>query len=108
MPYFCNYDRSFHEGLNNEDAAADKEGSRKGFEYWLDEEGLFNLDEEGRAERQLCAVAASNVLRNFSFMPENDILMARNSHCLETLIQCIEDHLRGRMHFLEDIRVSYY
>ena len=27
-------------------------------------------------------------------MPENDILMARNSHCLETLIQCIEDHLR--------------
>jgi hypothetical protein len=45
-------------------------------------------------------VAASNILRNFSFMPENDILMACNTHCLETLIQCIEDHLRGNLHSL--------
>ncbi|KAI5058480.1 hypothetical protein GOP47_0026650 [Adiantum capillus-veneris] len=84
--------RSIQEGLSLEDGTGDKEGSRKGFEYWLDEEGLFNLDEEGRAERQLSAVAASNVIRNFSFMPENDVLMARNSHCLETLIRCMEDH----------------
>ncbi|KAH7277649.1 hypothetical protein KP509_39G060900 [Ceratopteris richardii] len=25
-------------------------------------------------------------------MPENDSLMARNTHCLETMIQCIEDY----------------
>lgn len=84
--------RSIQEGPGSEDAIRDKEGPRKGFEYWLDEEGLFNLDEEGRAERQLCAVVASNVIRNFSFMPENDVLMARNKHCLETLIQCMQDH----------------
>ncbi|MCO5572866.1 hypothetical protein L7F22_026625 [Adiantum nelumboides] len=84
--------RSIQEGLSPEDGTGDKEGSRNGFEYWLDEEGLFNLDEEGRSERQLTAVAASNVIRNFSFMPENDVLMARNSHCLATLIQCVEDH----------------
>ncbi|KAH7277647.1 hypothetical protein KP509_39G060900 [Ceratopteris richardii] len=84
--------RAIQEGLTLDSSTGDKEGPRKGFEYWLDEEGLFNLDEEGRAERQLCAVAASNVVRNFSFMPENDSLMARNTHCLETMIQCIEDY----------------
>ncbi|KAM0016208.1 putative armadillo-like helical, SWI/SNF-like complex subunit BAF250/Osa protein [Helianthus debilis subsp. tardiflorus] len=39
-------------------------------EWWLAEDSLFNLDDEGRAEKQLCLVAASNILRNFSFMPE--------------------------------------
>lgn len=62
-------------------------------EWWHDEDGLFNLDEEGRAEKQQCAVAASNIIRNFSFMPENEIAMAQHRHCLETVFQCIEDHL---------------
>ncbi|XP_018818663.1 armadillo repeat-containing protein LFR [Juglans regia] len=60
--------------------------------WWFDEDGLFNLDEEGRAEKQQCAAAASNIIRNFSFMPENEIIMAQHRHCLETAFQCIEDH----------------
>ncbi|KAH9300091.1 hypothetical protein KI387_011674, partial [Taxus chinensis] len=64
----------------------------RGSDWWYDEEGLFNLDEEGRVERQQCAVAASNVIRNFSFMPENETVMAQHRHCLETVIQCMEDH----------------
>ncbi|KAJ9154239.1 hypothetical protein P3X46_027595 [Hevea brasiliensis] len=62
-------------------------------EWWFDEDGLFNLDEEGRAEKQHCAVAASNIIRNFSFMPENEVIMAQHRHCLETVFQCIEDHI---------------
>ncbi|QCE05025.1 Armadillo-type fold [Vigna unguiculata] len=62
-------------------------------ELWLDEDGLFNLDDEGRAEKQQCAVAASNIIRNFSFMPDNEVIMAQHRHCLETAFQCIEDHL---------------
>ncbi|XP_011027404.1 PREDICTED: armadillo repeat-containing protein LFR isoform X2 [Populus euphratica] len=61
-------------------------------EWWYEEDGLFNLDDEGRAEKQQCAVAASNIIRNFSFMPENEVIMAGNRHCLETVFQCIEDH----------------
>ncbi|OVA09872.1 hypothetical protein BVC80_1751g22 [Macleaya cordata] len=61
-------------------------------EWWFDEDGLFNLDEEGRAEKQQCAVAASNIIRNFSFMPDNEVIMAQHRHCLETVFQCIEDH----------------
>ncbi|KAE8022622.1 hypothetical protein FH972_008407 [Carpinus fangiana] len=61
--------------------------------WWFDEDGLFNLDEEGRAEKQQCAVAASNIIRNFSFMPENEIIMAQHRHCFETVFQCIEDHI---------------
>jgi hypothetical protein len=57
-----------------------------------DEEGLFNLDEIGRQEKQLCAVAVSNILRNFSFMPENEPTMAQHRQCLETLITVLEDH----------------
>lgn len=64
-------------------------------ELWLDEDGLFNLDDEGRAEKQQCAVAASNIIRNFSFMPDNEVIMAQHRHCLETAFQCIEDHLVG-------------
>ncbi|TYI06145.1 hypothetical protein ES332_A10G137600v1 [Gossypium tomentosum] len=66
---------------------------RRRSEWWLDEDGLFNLDDEGRAEKQQCAVAASNIIRNFSFMPENEIAMAQHRHCLETVFQCIEDHI---------------
>ncbi|XVF38320.1 hypothetical protein REPUB_Repub20aG0091200 [Reevesia pubescens] len=62
-------------------------------QWWFDEDGLFNLDDEGRAEKQQCAVAASNIIRNFSFMPENEIAMAQHRHCLETVFQCIEDHI---------------
>ncbi|CAN0857270.1 Armadillo repeat-containing protein LFR [Linum grandiflorum] len=61
-------------------------------EWWLDEDGIFNLDDEGRAERQQCAVAASNIIRNFSFMPENEVVMAQLRHCVETVFQCMEDH----------------
>ncbi|KAF8388150.1 hypothetical protein HHK36_026816 [Tetracentron sinense] len=61
-------------------------------EWWFDEDGLFNLDEEGRVEKQQCAVAASNIIRNFSFMPDNEVIMAQHRHCLETVFQCIEDH----------------
>ena len=64
-------------------------------EWWLDEDGLFNLDEEGSAEKQQCAVAASNIIRNFSFMPDNEVIMAQHRHCLETVFQCIEDHITG-------------
>lgn len=64
-------------------------------EWWSDEDGLFNLDDEGRAEKQQCAVAASNVIRNFSFMPENEVIMAQHRHCLETAFQCLEDRDTG-------------
>ncbi|PNT68958.1 armadillo repeat-containing protein LFR isoform X2 [Brachypodium distachyon] len=59
--------------------------------FLLDEEGLFNMDDEGRTERQQCAVAASNIIRNFSFMPENETIMVQHRHCLETIFQCLED-----------------
>ncbi|XAR49042.1 hypothetical protein NMG60_11032071 [Bertholletia excelsa] len=62
-------------------------------EWWLQEDALFNLDDEGRAEKQQCAVAASNIIRNFSFMPENEVIMAQHRHCLETVFQCIEDYV---------------
>ncbi|OIV98765.1 hypothetical protein TanjilG_20511 [Lupinus angustifolius] len=62
-------------------------------ELWFDEDSLFNLDEEGRAEKQQCAVGASNIIRNFSFMPDNEVIMAQHRHCLETVFQCIEDHI---------------
>ncbi|CAI0559339.1 unnamed protein product [Linum tenue] len=61
-------------------------------EWWSDEDGIFNLDDEGRAERQQCAVAASNIIRNFSFMQENESVMAQHRHCVETVFQCIEGH----------------
>jgi len=70
-------------------------GRQRPTDWWFEEDGLFNLDEEGRAEKQQCAVAASNVLRNFSFMPDNEVIMAQHRHCLETIFQCIEDQNTG-------------
>jgi len=64
--------------------------------FWFDEDGLFNNDDEGRAERQQCAIAASNIIRNFSFMPENETIMVQHRHCLETVFQCLEDQNRGK------------
>lgn len=81
-------------GSSISEATAQKSTSKPHpLEWWFDEDGLFNLDEEGRAEKQQCAVAASNILRNFSFMPENEVIMAQHRHCLETVFQCIEDHI---------------
>lgn len=83
-------------GSSGTDTSAQKNMTKlRSSEWWFDEDGLFNLDDEGRAEKQQCAVAASNILRNFSFMPENEIVMAQHRHCLETVFQCIEDYLTG-------------
>ncbi|KAG8370307.1 hypothetical protein BUALT_Bualt14G0103300 [Buddleja alternifolia] len=60
---------------------------------WFEEDGLFNFNEEGRTEKQQCALAASNIIRNFSFMPDNEIAMGQNRHCLETMFQCLEDSI---------------
>ncbi|GAB4851017.1 hypothetical protein Ancab_030313 [Ancistrocladus abbreviatus] len=80
-------------GSSVADALAQKSmAKRRPREWWYDEDGLFNLDEEARAEKQLCAVAASNIIRNFSFMSENEVIMAQHRHCLETVFQCMEDH----------------
>ncbi|BBN19319.1 hypothetical protein MPTK1_8g09650 [Marchantia polymorpha subsp. ruderalis] len=84
--------RTLSESWTQDESKSDGEGQKKASDWWWDEEGLFNLDELGRAERQQCAVAASNVIRNFSFMPENEQTMAQNRHCLETLVVCMEDH----------------
>ncbi|XP_072950754.1 armadillo repeat-containing protein LFR [Typha angustifolia] len=64
---------------------------KKSVEWWFDEDGLFNSDEEGRAEKHQCALAASNIIRNFSFMPDNEVIMVQHRHCLETIFQCLED-----------------
>lgn len=86
-----------HAGLGSgssvTEAAAHNLSKSRPSNWWFDEDGLFNLDEEGRAEKQQCAVAASNIIRNFSFMPENEIIMAQHRHCLETVFQCIENHI---------------
>lgn len=78
-------------------------------EWWLNEDGVFNLDEEGRMEKQQCAVAASNIIRNFSFMVEYETVMAQHRHCLETVFQCIEDHITGDKfgHNTENLLNSY-
>lgn len=65
--------------------------------FLFDEEGLFNVDDEGRTEKQQCAVAASNIIRNFSFMPENETVMVQHRHCLETVFQCLEDQNTGKV-----------
>jgi hypothetical protein len=68
-------------------------GKHQSSQWWMEEDGLFNLDDEGRSEKQMCAIAASNVIRNFSFMPDNEVVMAQHRHCLETVFQCIHDHM---------------
>ncbi|XP_010511985.1 PREDICTED: armadillo repeat-containing protein LFR [Camelina sativa] len=68
-------------------------GKHQSSQWWMEEDGLFNLDDEGRSEKQMCAIVASNVIRNFSFMPDNEVLMAQHRHCLETVFQCIQDHM---------------
>ncbi|ESQ47558.1 hypothetical protein EUTSA_v10020692mg [Eutrema salsugineum] len=68
-------------------------GKHQSSQWWNEEDGLFNIDDEGRAEKQMCAIAASNVIRNFSFMPDNEVVMAQHRHCLETVFQCINDHM---------------
>jgi hypothetical protein len=84
--------RTIPENWPAEDPLSEDKSLQKPSDWWWDEEGLFNLDEIGRSERQQCAVAASNVLRNFSFMPENEQTMAQHRALLETLIVCMEDH----------------
>ncbi|EOA30546.1 hypothetical protein CARUB_v10013666mg [Capsella rubella] len=76
-------------------SAAEVLGKKKhqSSQWWMEEDGLFNLDDEGRSEKQMCAIAASNVIRNFSFMPDNEVVMAQHRHCLETVFQCIQDHM---------------
>lgn len=71
-------------------------GKHQSSQWWMEEDGLFNLDDEGRSEKQMCAIAASNVIRNFSFMPDNEVVMAQHRHCLETVFQCIHDHMTGK------------
>lgn len=79
-------------GSSVTDSSAQKVAARhRPTDWWFEEDGLFNLDEEGRVEKQQCAIAASNILRNFSFMPDNEVIMAQHRHCLETVFQCIED-----------------
>ncbi|XP_058105439.1 armadillo repeat-containing protein LFR [Magnolia sinica] len=77
--------------LSNSENSVSKGSKNRSLEWWYDEDGLFNVDEEGRAEKHVCAVAASNIIRNFSFMPDNEVIMAQHRHCLETVFQCIED-----------------
>ncbi|GKA03900.1 armadillo repeat-containing protein LFR [Tanacetum coccineum] len=65
-------------------------------EWWHAEDGLFNLD-EGWAERQQCVIAASNILQNFSFIPENEVIRGHHRHCLKIICECMEDHVIGEM-----------
>ncbi|XP_016483556.1 armadillo repeat-containing protein LFR-like [Nicotiana tabacum] len=81
-------------GAANRDSSVPKSNTKsRPVGWWFEEDGLFNLDEEGRAEKQQCAVAASNILRNFSFMPDNEVIMGQHRHCLETLFQCLADYV---------------
>ncbi|XP_010274240.1 PREDICTED: armadillo repeat-containing protein LFR-like [Nelumbo nucifera] len=93
----CSNDGALNSGTgsssSNTEVSNQKSMAKNGPLEWFDEDGLFNLDDEGRAEKQQCAVAASNIIRNFSFMPDNEVIMAQHRHCLETVFQCIEDHI---------------
>ncbi|KAF8693632.1 hypothetical protein HU200_039042 [Digitaria exilis] len=84
-------------GTTSNDQSKTEEPSvtkKRSASFLFDEDGLFNNDDEGRAERQQCAIAASNIIRNFSFMPENETVMVQHRHCLETVFQCLEDQNR--------------
>lgn len=83
-------------GCSNEEKSAQKIMPKpRPSAWWFEVDGLFNLDEDLRAEKHQCAVAASNIIRNFSFMPDNEVTMGQNRHCLETLFQCLEDCVTG-------------
>ncbi|GJW12477.1 armadillo repeat-containing protein LFR [Tanacetum coccineum] len=58
-------------------------------------QGWLSYIDEGRAERQQCVVAASDILRIFSFMPDNEVIMGQHHHCLEIIFECMEDHVTG-------------
>ncbi|RAL54584.1 unnamed protein product [Cuscuta campestris] len=80
-------------GISNKEASAQNAMTKsRSSGRWFEKDGLFNLDEEGHSEKQLYAVAASNIIRNFSFMPDNVVIMAQHRRCLETLFQCMEDY----------------
>ncbi|CAL5021163.1 unnamed protein product [Urochloa decumbens] len=84
-------------GTTSNDQSKTEESSvtkKRSASFLFDEDGLFNNDDEGRAERQQCAIAVSNIIRNFSFMPENETIMVQHRHCLETVFQCLEDQNR--------------
>ena len=73
---------------NSEEAQVD--------EFWWTEEGLFNVNEEERGEKHQCAVAASNVLRNFSFLPENEQQMLRHSQLVDSLVRYVAAFSTGK------------
>ena len=79
-------------------------------EEWEDEEGvedgdgddwqmvrrlLHAGDEDARAERLMCAVAASNVLRNLSFFNPYAQLLAADAACLEVVVDVVGDAQEG-------------
>ncbi|KAJ3675293.1 hypothetical protein LUZ60_004335 [Juncus effusus] len=83
--------RATSSSKGEKDKPSTKRKRPSGSGWWYEEDGLFNLDEEGRSEKQQCAVAASNIIRNFSFMPENESIMVQHRHCLETVFRCLQD-----------------
>nr|XP_009805036.1 PREDICTED: uncharacterized protein LOC104250162 [Nicotiana sylvestris] len=46
---------------------------------WFEKDSLFILDEEEQGEKQQCAVAASKSSHNFSFMPDNEVIMRHHN-----------------------------
>ncbi|GJM85412.1 hypothetical protein PR202_ga01858 [Eleusine coracana subsp. coracana] len=103
----CSY--TSNDQSKTEDSSVTKKRSAS---FLFDEDGLFNNDDEGRLERQQCAVAASNIIRNFSFMPENETVMVQHRHCLETVFQCVEDQNREDdelvTNMLETLTMSHF
>jgi hypothetical protein len=98
VTYLCSLKYANFSPLNDQPKIEDSTITKKRSAGFLfDEDGLFNIDDEGRTERQQCAVAASNVIRNFSFMPENETTMVQHRHCLETVFQCLEDQNAGKV-----------
>ena len=72
-------------------------------EFWWTEEGLFNMNEEERGEKHQCAVAASNVLRNFSFLPENEAQMLRHPQLVDCVVQWIAAFPTGAIRTIDMI-----
>jgi hypothetical protein len=108
LPYLlsceCDDYRTSNDQLKIEDSSVTKKRSAS---FLFDEDSLFNNDDDGRLERQQCAVAASNIIRNFSFMQENETVMVQYRHCLETVFQCLEDQNRGKAINIVSLSVAY-